>query len=135
MQHAKLLDQFGDRHRQNPAGGKLNRSVGGPGYCRDVTNTQGIAIAGRVLPIGECIDKLRRYPQRTLCRYDVPGPGDPNSLTRDEILRARAVSSRISDAEVGWFLYCATRPRRPAGTDVPRGELGVSQLESSQAAG
>jgi hypothetical protein len=103
LQHAKLLDQFGDRHRQNLAGGKLNRSVGGPGYCRDVTNTQGIAIAGRVPPIGECIDKLRRYPQRTLCRYDVPGPGDPNRLTRDEILRTRAVSSRISDAEVGWF--------------------------------
>jgi hypothetical protein len=103
VQHAKLLDQFGDRHRQNRVGAKLNRSVGGPGNCRDVTNAQGIAIAGRVLPIGECIDKLRRYPQRTLCRYDVPGPGDPNSLTRDEILRTRAVSSRISDAEVGWF--------------------------------
>ncbi|ASL16263.1 hypothetical protein MYCOZU2_03889 [Mycobacterium intracellulare subsp. chimaera] len=84
--------------------GKSQRGVGPRRYCRGVTDTHGIVIAGRLLPINECIDKLRRYPPRTLCRYDLPGPGDPNSLTRDEIVRTRAVSSRISDVEANWFL-------------------------------
>ena len=110
------LDQFPARHRSILAGVKLDRTVGGPSYCRDVTNTQGIAIAGRVLPNSECIDKLRRYPLRTLCRYDLPGPGDPNILKRDEIVRTRAVSSRISDVEVDWCLeHAEDAPWRRAG--------------------
>jgi hypothetical protein len=84
--------------------GKVNRDVGVPRYCRRVTHTREIVIAGRVLSMDECIDKLRRYPRRTLSRYDLPGPGAPKGLTRDEIVRTRAVSSRISDVEVGWFL-------------------------------
>jgi Family of unknown function (DUF6308) len=84
--------------------GKVNRDVGAPRYCRWVTHTREIVIAGRVLSIDECIDKLRRYPRRTLSRYDQTGAGAPNGLTRDEIVRTRAVSSRISDVEVAWFL-------------------------------
>ena len=61
-------------------------------------------IAGQTLSINECIDKLRLYPQRTLLRYDLPGPGVPNSLEREEVVRTRAVSSRISEAQVTWFL-------------------------------
>jgi uncharacterized protein DUF6308 len=72
-----------------------------------VANRQVITIAGRVLSIDECIDKLRHYPRRTLLRYDLPGPGDPYSLTREEVVRTRALSSRISDVEVGWFLQRA----------------------------
>ncbi|OBH51295.1 DUF6308 family protein [Mycobacterium sp. E2479] len=69
-----------------------------------MTNKRGITIAGRVLSIDECIDKLRRYPSRTLLRYDLPGRGDPNTLNRDDVTRTRAVSSRISEAETNWFL-------------------------------
>lgn len=69
-----------------------------------MTIKRGITIAGRVLSIDECIDKLRRYPSRTLLRYDLGGPGDPNTLAREEVTRTRAVSSRISEAEANWFL-------------------------------
>jgi hypothetical protein len=100
-----------------------------------VTNTRGIGIAGRVLSIDECIDKLRRYPARTLSHYDLPGSGVPNLLTRDQVVRTRAVSSRISDAEVDWFLKRAKdapwpspeaddlRQADPAIADGPYGEL------------
>lgn len=69
-----------------------------------VSKSWGISIAGRNLSIDDCVAKLRRYPPRTLQRYDFPGPGDPGVLTRDEVVRTRAVSSRISDVEVSWFL-------------------------------
>lgn len=91
-------------NRQKTFAGKAQQLVGQPRYCRGVTNKRGITIAGRVLSIDECIEKLRRYPSRTLLRYDLPGPGDPNTLARDEVTRTRAVSSRISEAEANWFL-------------------------------
>ncbi|TDK96491.1 hypothetical protein EI067_15435 [Mycobacterium paragordonae] len=72
-----------------------------------MTTEPGIEIAGRALSIDDCVDKLRRYPRRTLSRYDQPGSGARDCLAREEIIRTRAVSSRISEAEVDWFLHRA----------------------------
>jgi hypothetical protein len=78
--------------------------VGASRYCRWMTNSGGVAIAGRMLTVGECIDRLIRYPSLLISRYDRPGPGAPQGLTRAEIVRIRALSSRIDGVEVAWFL-------------------------------
>lgn len=37
-------------------------------------------------------------------QYDLPGPGDPHVLTREEVVRTRAIASRISEEEADWFV-------------------------------
>jgi len=100
-----------------------------------VTTESGVVVAGRVLPFDDCVDKLRRYPRRTIFRYDQPGPGVRDCLAREEIIRTRAVSSRISQPEVDWFLHLAEdapwpspkaddlRQADPAVVDGPYDEL------------
>jgi hypothetical protein len=50
-----------------------------------------LVIAGRVRPIDECVAELRQYPGRTITGYDLPGPGDPKVLNREEVARTRLI--------------------------------------------
>lgn len=85
-----------------------------------------IVIAGRVRPISECVDELRQYPGRTIVRYDLPGPGHPTTLTRDEVARTRAVYSRISEQQLSWFVERArSAPWPPADADLRRAEPNI----------
>lgn len=85
-----------------------------------------IVIAGRERPISECVDELRQYPGRTIARYDLPGPGHPTVLTRDEVARTRAVYSRISEQQLSWFVERArSAPWPPANADLRRAEPNI----------
>lgn len=85
-----------------------------------------IVIAGRVRSISECVDELRQYPGRTIIRYDLPGPGHPTPLTRDEVARTRSVYSRISDHQLRWFVErTASAPWPPADADLRRAEPNI----------
>lgn len=53
---------------------------------------------------------------RTLQTYDLPGPGDPNSLGMEEVVRTRVISSRISVREAQWLLQ---RAEDAPWVDVP----------------
>lgn len=58
---------------------------------------------------------------KTLRQYDLADRGDPNTLTVDEVVRTRIISSRISDLERVWFVERATRAPWadvPAGADL-----------------
>ncbi|GBF17521.1 hypothetical protein Br6_04927 [Rhodococcus sp. Br-6] len=85
-----------------------------------VTTTDSlVVIAGNSLPLERALATLRAYSKRTLRKYDLPGPGDAGILTAEEIRRTRAVSSRISEAELEWFLdRASTAPWLPAHTDL-----------------
>jgi hypothetical protein len=66
-----------------------------------------ITVAGVV--VEDALAKLVRYSgrTRTLERYDLLGPGQPDCLTQAEIARTRVVSSRISKREEQWLLSAA----------------------------
>jgi hypothetical protein len=85
-----------------------------------------IVIAGRERSIAECADELRQYPGRTITRYDLPGPGDPTTLTRHEVARTHAVYSRISEKQLIWFVERATSaPWPPADADLRHAEPNI----------
>ena len=69
----------------------MSEAVGAAGYGQRMSTSAVVVIAGRERSIAECADELRQYPGRTITRYDLPGPGDPTSLTRDEVARTHAV--------------------------------------------
>jgi len=86
-----------------------------------------IMVAGHALSIGEALSKLADYPPKTLCRYDLPGPGDPHLLTREEVVRTRALRSRITNAELDWFLDRASRAPWPSpDADLRQADPGVA---------
>jgi len=85
-----------------------------------------IVIAGRVLSMDDALSKLNYYPLKTLYRYDLPGPGDPRVLTREELIRTRALRSRISNAELNWFLDRASSAPWPSpDADLRQADPGV----------
>lgn len=85
-----------------------------------------IVIAGRERSISDCVDELRQYPGRTITRYDLPGPGHPTTLTRDEVARTRSVYSRISEQQLDWFIERATNaPWPPPDADLRRAEPNI----------
>lgn len=91
-----------------------------------MSTSAAIVIAGRERSISECVDELRRYPGRTITRYDLPGPGDPTTLTRDEVARTHAVYSRISEQQLNWFVERATSaPWPPTDADLRRAEPNI----------
>jgi hypothetical protein len=85
-----------------------------------------IVIADGALSIDEAVSKLDDYPLKTLCRYDLPGPGDPYLLTREELIRTRALRSRIRNAELDWFLDRASSAPWPSlEADLGQADPGV----------
>lgn len=85
-----------------------------------------IRIAGQRLndPLGT----LREYAEdarlrRTLQEYDLPGPGDPTSITSEEAgRRTRRIASRVSNAQADWFARRSTEPEVVAAMEkVPVG--------------
>jgi len=86
-----------------------------------------IVIAGRTVSLDQALMILRAYSKRTMRKYDLPGAGDPAILTPDEVRRTRAVSSRISEAEVAWFTARgSTAPWLPAGSDLTDADPDVT---------
>lgn len=86
-----------------------------------------IVIADGALSIDEAVLKLDDYPLKTLCRYDLPGPGDPYLLTREELIRTRALRSRIRNAELDWFLDRASSAPWPSPeADLRQADPGVA---------
>jgi hypothetical protein len=65
-------------------------------------------IAGEPVSVDQALDRLNSYPIQTPDVYDLPGPGEPNIITAEEIARTRKVSSRISHAEAEWFIATGT---------------------------
>jgi hypothetical protein len=86
-----------------------------------------IVIADGALSTDEAVLKLDDYPLKTLCRYDLPGPGDPYLLTREELIRTRALRSRIRNAELDWFLdRASSAPWPPPEADLRQADPGVA---------
>ncbi len=85
-----------------------------------------IVIAAETLSLDDAVAKLSCYPKKTVDRYDRPGPGHPRSLTREELIRTRAVSSRIGKDEADWFLDRATNAPWPSpGADLRQADPGI----------
>jgi hypothetical protein len=63
-----------------------------------------IVIADRQLSKDDAVSAFHYYYPDTVARYDLPGPGDPFTLTRDEVTRTRVVNSRISNVHADWFV-------------------------------
>lgn len=66
-----------------------------------------ISVAGQTRGLKEALVRLINYPHKTPVVFDFPGPGEPGRLTADEVKRTRKVSSRISNAEVAYFVETA----------------------------
>jgi hypothetical protein len=64
-------------------------------------------LASEQLSIEAALERLWYYPVPTLDRYDLPGKEDPNVLTRADVVRTRALASRISNREADWFVETA----------------------------
>jgi len=72
--------------------------------------------------------RLRRYPGQTIRNYDLPGPGDPTVLIRDEVARTRALHSRISEEQLVWFLQRAeSAPWPPTDANLLRAEPHIRE--------
>ncbi|NYI88770.1 hypothetical protein HNR02_002093 [Amycolatopsis endophytica] len=63
-----------------------------------------LVVADRTITLDDAIAVLERYPEATPPRYDLPGPGDPYTLSPAEVVRTRVVRSRISTEEMSWFI-------------------------------
>ena len=82
-----------------------------------------IVIAARQRSITDCASALRLYPGATINEYDRPGSGDSTLLTREEVVRTRALKSRISEEQLRWFVDRATSAPWPASdADLRRAE-------------
>ncbi|WP_225623912.1 DUF6308 family protein [Rhodococcus rhodochrous] len=66
-----------------------------------------LVIAGRSIDIDTATAKAHGYPAVTVARYDLPGPGALKEITADEIARTHKVRSRISHAQLDWFIRTA----------------------------
>ena len=90
-------------------------------------------------PLG-AVERYIRLRQRTIRKFDLPGPGALERLTLDEVVRTRRLSSRISNAEAEEFRKAGVTMRRklsrvPIATTIyeadPETDEGVRVLEAS----
>lgn len=68
-----------------------------------------VSVAGR--EIADAVAAVADYVRGhlgTVRQYDLVGQGDPNALTREEVVRTRVIASRISEEEADWFVDTAT---------------------------
>lgn len=70
--------------------------------------TMSIRIGGQSKSLRDAFDRLVNYPAKTPAAFDFLGAGEPGLLTAEEVKRTRKVSSRISNAEVDFFVDAAT---------------------------
>lgn len=85
----------------------------------ETMNSSGITVAGETLNQDEAMNRLVRYWSKTPPAFDYPGPGRSGTLTREEVVRTRKISSRISNDEVSFFLEAAsTAPWIGDGSDA-----------------
>jgi hypothetical protein len=91
-------------------------------------STTGISVAGQTHSLQEALARLINYPRKTPVKFDFPGPGEPGLLTADEVRRTRNVSSRISEAEVDFFVETAAT----APWVDPRADLAVADPHHQQ---
>lgn len=79
-----------------------------------------VNVAGRQVPDG--VAAVAEYVGQhlgTVRQYDLIGPGDPNVLTRYEVVRTRVIASRISEEEADWFVAtAATAPWAQVAPDL-----------------
>jgi hypothetical protein len=66
-----------------------------------------ISVAGQTHSLQAALVRLTDYPHKTPVAFDFPGSGEQGRLTADEVKRTRKVSSRISNAEVAFFVETA----------------------------
>lgn len=74
---------------------------------------------GRVIrnPTAAVIDYVR-HRGKTITRFDLRGPGAANTLTYEEVVRTRRLSSRISNDQAGRFVDAGrTAPWEPVRTN------------------
>ena len=67
-----------------------------------------LKVAGQVIddPFAE-LEKYATWNDRTITRYDLPGPGDPGRLALAEVERTKVIHSRIGGTEADWFVATA----------------------------
>ncbi|MDX6254089.1 MAG: hypothetical protein QOJ11_423 [Frankiales bacterium] len=81
--------------------------------------------------VADPLDRLMRYATdnaTAVTRFDLVGPGDPLSLTIEEVRRTRKVNSRITMAETGWFVELgrsAPWAAVPADASLPDADPGT----------
>jgi hypothetical protein len=75
-----------------------------------VTSDGALVVAGRAIPrpADHIITYLQTFPP-TVTRFDLGQPGDPDLLTAAEVTRTRVINSRISHAQVDWFVTRAAQ--------------------------
>jgi hypothetical protein len=66
-----------------------------------------VRVAGQTHSLQEVYARLVSYPRNTPVAFDYLGPGRPDILTAEEVRRTRKISSRISNAEVDFFVGAA----------------------------
>jgi len=71
-----------------------------------------VRVAGAEIPdaLEKVVDYVEANGGRTLRRYDLPGPGDPQSLAAGEVTRTRLINSRISNRQRDCLLALADQP-------------------------
>ncbi len=77
-----------------------------------------LVVAGHLVtdPMGVWVNYSRHYG-KTLERYDLADPGDPDLLTRDEAWRSRIIASRLTHQEADAVVE---RAESAPWTDVPQ---------------
>jgi len=68
-----------------------------------------VNVAGRSVPdaVAAVTDYVRDH-LGTVRQYDLSERGNPNVLTRDDVVRTRVIASRISEEEADWFVEIAS---------------------------
>jgi hypothetical protein len=69
----------------------------------------GVNVAGREIP--DAVAAVMEYISghlATIRQYDLGERGDPNVLSRDDVVRTRVIASRVSEDEADWFVTTAT---------------------------
>jgi len=61
-------------------------------------------VAGTTWTIDAALDQFAGYPHKTPVRFDYSSRGEPGAISKADIARTHAVSSRISHAERDYFM-------------------------------
>ncbi|WP_157731752.1 DUF6308 family protein [Arthrobacter sp. YN] len=89
-----------------------------------------LTVAGKMYSLDAAMAKFVDYPGKTPLLFDLPGAGEHDQLTLQEVARTRKVSSRISHKEAAYFVDTAqTAPWIKTSADLehadPRSETGL----------